>query len=97
MGSIISSFTISIWSSRSRSSSSASRPLFAPNCQVSKASLSGKTRLAGLDAFLAMVGLAPAEVLAGASAAEVAEEVSDEIEIAAQQLGQLKEVESKSD
>ncbi|MGB0619342.1 MAG: efflux RND transporter permease subunit [Myxococcota bacterium] len=33
----------------------------------------------------------------GASAAEVAEEVSDEIEIAAQQLGQLKEVESKSD
>jgi len=33
----------------------------------------------------------------GASAAEVAAEVSDEIEIAAQQLGQLKEVESKSD
>jgi multidrug efflux pump subunit AcrB len=33
----------------------------------------------------------------GASATEVAEEVSDKIEIAAQQLGQLKEVESKSD
>ena len=33
----------------------------------------------------------------GASALEVAEEVSDEIELAAQQLGQLKEVESKSD
>ncbi|MBJ19670.1 MAG: efflux RND transporter permease subunit [bacterium] len=33
----------------------------------------------------------------GASALEVAEEVSDKIEIAAQQLGQLMEVESKSD
>jgi multidrug efflux pump subunit AcrB len=33
----------------------------------------------------------------GASAAEVEEEVSDKIEIAVQQLGQLKEVESKSD
>lgn len=33
----------------------------------------------------------------GASAAEVAAEVSDKIEIAAQKLGQLKEVESKSD
>ena len=34
---------------------------------------------------------------AGASAEEVEEEVSDVIEIAVQQLGQLKEVESKSD
>ncbi|MBC8187710.1 MAG: efflux RND transporter permease subunit [Proteobacteria bacterium] len=33
----------------------------------------------------------------GATASEVTEEVSDKIEIAAQQLGQLKEVESKSD
>ena len=33
----------------------------------------------------------------GATAAEVEEEVSDKIEIAVQQLGQLKEVESKSD
>jgi len=34
---------------------------------------------------------------AGASAAEVEEEVTDKIELAVQQLGQLKEVESKSD
>ena len=33
----------------------------------------------------------------GATAFEVAEEVSDKIEIAAQQLGQLKEVESNGD
>ena len=33
----------------------------------------------------------------GATAAEVEEEVSDKVELAAQQLGQLKEVESKSD
>ena len=62
---------------------------------------------AGLQSFTSMARLEDPEftikdalVLTpypGASAAEVAEEVSDEIEIAAQQLGQLKEVESKSD
>lgn len=62
---------------------------------------------AGLQAFNSMSRLEDPEFTIkdalvvtpypGASAAEVAAEVSDEIEIAAQQLGQLKEVESKSD
>lgn len=62
---------------------------------------------AGLSAFQGMARLEDPEFTIkdalvvtpypGATALEVAEEVSDEIELAAQQLGQLKEVESKSD